>query len=128
MSDALNDYKYKYYQYGSENEEDSYNSPLCYLGTITIGSAGTAGTHTFTSGGWAKYITLGASEMADTGTATFEIRDVKGGTVFSQARVEKGTANYASAVPFGTAFSMVVTADAAQTATATAVFAIHYEK
>lgn len=118
MSKSLNDY-----QYESLNAE-----PFCYRGTVVIETPGSSGTHTFTEGGWAKYITLGVGEMEGTGTATFEIIDVAGGTVFSQARVEKGTANYASAVPFGTAFSLVVTADGTQSADATAIFAIHFER
>jgi len=104
------------------------NSVAAHKGTIEIATPESAGTVTAPFNGKLFHLTLVTPDMEGSGTATLDIVDTAGGTVFSQAQDESLTACYGSIVPVTTDMEFRAVADGTQSASVDVIYEAHYEK
>lgn len=101
-----------------------------WVGTISIPLSETVTSGTLTSGfnGLMRHITITTPAMEVTGTATVNILDAAGGTLYTQAQDEGLTTTYGSIVPVLTTMKFVAVANGTQSAARSIVVRAYYER
>lgn len=98
------------------------------IGTITIGSAKSAGTLTSTIGGLVRYVTQTTPNLTGTGTVTTVLVDSAGGTIAAlAAQNESVVTAYGTTVPINTNMKWIATADGTQAGAMNVLLNIHYD-
>lgn len=99
-----------------------------YLGTITIASAGSAGTLASVISGLVRRVTQTTPNFTGTGTTTTILKDATGGTVIGlAAQNESVTTSYGTVEPINSSMSWITTADGTQASAMNVVIRVHYD-
>ena len=109
---------------------DVQTSGAFSLGTITIPTSNTVVSATITPAlsGVMRFMTITTPAMTGTGTATIEIVDSAGGTLFTKAQDESVVSSYGSIVPLTSTMELRATASGTQSSAAPVIYNIYYDK